>query len=121
MVPGCGRNWDGQGYCLRHYKRWRRWGDPLVKKRRGPKWFNGEGYVVLLKHGHPNARKDGSILEHRLVASEMLGRPLLPEEIIHHRNGNRQDNGSENLEVLTRRSHPTGHDPVECPRCGCRF
>lgn len=48
---------------------------------------------------HPNAYSNGRIQEHTLVMSELLGRPLLLGENVHHKNGVRDDNRPENLEL----------------------
>jgi hypothetical protein len=57
--------------------------------------------------GHPRAVKSNYVFEHILAMEEILGRYLLPEETVHHRNGVRDDNRPENLELWTR-PQPTG-------------
>ena len=67
----------------------------------------GTGYVMLWAPSHPRAGKDQYVYEHILVMEQLLGRYLLPEEFVHHRNGVRDDNRPENLELWTR-PQPTG-------------
>ena len=38
--------------------------------------------------------------EHRVVAEQVLGRPLKPGEVVHHIDGNKQNNAPENLMVF---------------------
>lgn len=46
---------------------------------------------------------------HRILMSQHLGRELRPDEVVHHRNGNKLDNRIENLEITTFRTHSLEH------------
>lgn len=81
--------WKG-GITLRHRK-----GNYVqVRYVRAPDWAK------------PMARKDGYIMEHRLVMAEWCGRLLTRTEVVHHANHIPMDNGRTNLELWPdNRSH----------------
>lgn len=68
-----------------------------------------DGYVyVFVEKDDPMrvmARRDGWILEHRLVVARKVGRPLKSSEHVHHVNGVRDDNRDNNLQLLTAQTH----------------
>ena len=69
-----------------------------IRKIRG-KYYAPNGYVMIYTPSHPNARCDGYVYEHTLVAEEALGRLLLKGEVVDHINSIRFDNRKENLRV----------------------
>jgi hypothetical protein len=78
-----------------------------------PTWNGGKfirkGYVMIHSPDHPKVqgRKSPYVQEHVLVMEKKIGRYLLPNETVHHKNGIKDDNRIDNLELWTS-NHPAG-------------
>ena|SRR3990167_2549344 len=82
----------------------------LICGEKSPNWKGGRnkslGYIYIYKPGHPFA-KSKYIAEHKYIMEQKLGRYLIKGENVHHKNGIRDDNRIENLE-LWNTSQPCG-------------
>lgn len=72
-------------------------------------WSMQRGYRMIAVNGK-------HVREHRVIAERMIGRPLRRDEVVHHKNGIKDDNRPENLEVMTMGQHSLEHAPVEVLR-----
>lgn len=64
---------------------------------KGGRYLDRYGYVGIKNLYHPRTSGNGYVKEHILVMEKHLGRYLERKEVVHHINGNRQDNRIENL------------------------
>ena len=115
----CRHKWMSENRCGENHPRYgvRHTPESIAKMaagqkanaRVGPKAANwkgrylAKGYVMV---SQPGGR---AIPEHRLVMAEVLGRPLTPDEVVHHINGVKSDNRPENLEIHGTRTHKMTH------------
>lgn len=82
-------------------------------------------YNYAVVKNHPKATKYGYVLEHVVVAENMLNRMLEKDEVVHHLDGNKKNNNPENLEVMNKRQHNSLHGKMvgknyvefKCPQC----
>lgn len=88
----------------------------LKGKRTGSQcyqWKGGEringGYIEIYMPNHPFCNKKKYVRKHRLVMEKHIGRYLLPEEIVHHKNGNILDNRIKNLKLFANNSKHSEH------------
>ena len=92
----------------------------VQKRRRGSKasyWKGGrivvKGYIMVRIYPedffYPMASHSkthhGYVPEHRLIMAKYLKRCLLPWEVVHHRNGIKNDNRLQNLQLLPNQSY----------------
>jgi len=100
-VPGCGRKHRSKGYCIGHLQQYRKHGGIIsstLKPRNGMS-CSGE-YALVKKEKHPMSNRRGYAIRSHLVWEKNTGHMVVPPEVIHHKNGNKQDDRFENLELF---------------------
>lgn len=103
---GCDRPHYGHGLCKKHWRRarYREQNPPKPKGQWGDWTINSKGYV--LRRRTLDGKREHQ-WQHHFVMEGVIGRPLFPDEEVHHRNGFRDDNRPENLELWST-SQPKG-------------
>lgn len=80
------------------------------------------GYRVLYLPEHPRSMKsdnwNGYVYEHIVIAEDFMRRRLNENEVVHHLDGNRSNNRTENLIVLERSQHTKLHVWLKYGACG---
>jgi endogenous inhibitor of DNA gyrase (YacG/DUF329 family) len=102
----CGKEWLGVAKlrkfcsqkCVSHWSFNGRW--------KGGKYINKQGYALIRTKSQSN---NTYVLEHVLMIEKKLGRKLKEDEVVHHKNHNKQDNRIENLEVMSNSKHSKKH------------
>jgi len=114
----CGNKKIILGYCLRRgfTKSCGCYDLECKRSRRGdksPQWKGGriknvDGYWLLSMRGHANANRRGYVFEHVYIMSNYLDRPLEKHELVHHKNGVKDDNRLDNLSLMLDTAHCRG-------------
>ena len=77
------------------------------------------GYIEIVMPEHPNARSNGTVLEHRLMAEKKIGRILTKKETVHHIDGDKCNNNLDNLMIFkTSADHSAFHRGVAALKDG---
>lgn len=70
--------------------------------------FKANGHERIMHNGYTQIRINGEyVYKHRWMMEKFLGRKLLPTEIVHHRDGNRQNNTYSNFKRMDKKKHDT--------------
>jgi hypothetical protein len=76
---------------------------------KGGRYIDKDGYVHIHVPNHPCAYSNGWALEHIVFMCGLLGRRLMRDEEVHHKDKNKSNNDLTNLELLTKTQHARKH------------
>lgn len=97
----CGNRGKNGTYTIGHA-----WAGKLRTEKRKTQ----RGYIEIYSPNHPFKSVRNGVLEHRLVMEKHIGRFLEKSEVVHHKNGIRDDNRIENLELFSSNSEHIKHE-----------
>ena len=130
--PWCRNKHDSHGYCKSHNSQMSRWGEvwrisknvrvyhsqeawDRIRKGshlgnwKGGKTIDAEGYVRIHVYDEGDPLKGRNVYEHRYMMEKHLGRKLLRTELVHHIDGDRQNNDIVNLQLVGYKEHKRIH------------
>ena len=128
QYPGCGADIPLSGGGINpktgyrqpfHQRKYCEVHRPLIHAENGrrarwrpDRYEDRDGYVLIMT-------EQGRRAEHRVIMEAALGRPLRKGESVHHRNGVRNDNRPENLELwIGSIRYGQRATDITCPGCG---
>lgn len=84
---------------------------------KGGRFKNPQGYILIYNTNYLN-KSSRYLFEHRLVMEKYLRRKLKSHELVHHKNGIKDDNRIENLQIVIKEKH---YGNIRCPYCLKKF
>lgn len=105
---GKGKKNPGKGLKMEKNPAWK--GGLTYMKRKGKYANQSIKYVRCPMEFIQMARKDGYVMEHRLMVAKEIGRPLLRTECVHHINHDATDNRMENLMLFRSNADHKRHE-----------
>jgi hypothetical protein len=73
-------------------------------------YTNSQGYKKVYRPSHAKSNSNGYVSEHTLAAQQKYRREVRPNEVVHHKDGNKQNNHWGNLQIMTRTNHAKHHN-----------
>lgn len=98
-IPSCHKKVEARGWCVTHYARWWRHGDPLIV-------IHPISSKSITTSGHVRMQVNGkSVLEHVVIAEQAFGRKLPENAQVHHVDLDRTNNENSNLVICPNDSY----------------
>ncbi len=84
-----------------------------IRDRKHKPYFTKEGYKQVYRPNDPDARPNGYTPEHRYIARKKYKGNLSNDLVVHHIDGNKSNNKSNNLKVVTPQEHYKIHNRLK--------